>query len=177
MYALASNIQSSPVISLQTGTTVAWAKGIILDIATLEIKAFRCVDDETGHNLILLSRDIRQFAQDCIIVDSPDELSNPDDIVRLKAMLSQSYNPIDKPVVSDSGRKLGSVEDYSLNLETCRIQKLFVRQSMIRSWLGSSLIIDRTQIVDISPKQITVRDAHVKGTILPTEPVPGSPAG
>jgi sporulation protein YlmC with PRC-barrel domain len=175
MYALASNIQTTPVISLQTGTTVAWTKGLILDIGSLEIKAFRCHDEETGQNLILLARDVRQFAQDCIIVDSPEELSNPDDIVRLKAMIAQSYDPIDKPVVSDSGRKLGNVEDYSLNLETCRIQKLFVRQSMLRSWLGSSLIVDRTQIIDISPKQITVRDASVKGTMLPTEPIPGSP--
>ena len=90
-------------------------------------------------------------------------------------MIAHSYDPVDKPVVSDSGRKLGNVEDFSVNLETARIKKLYVRQSVIRSWLGSSLIIDRTQIIDISPKQITVRDATVSNSLLPSKPVPGNP--
>jgi len=172
---MASSLRTIPVISLQTGTTVAWSKGIILDIASLEIKAFQCVDDETGQAMVLLARDIRQFAADCIIIDSPEELSSPDDIVRLKTMIAHSYDPVDKPVVSDSGRKLGNVEDFSINLETARIQKLYVRQSVIRSWLGSNLIIDRTQIIDISPKQITVRDATVSNALLPSKPIPGNP--
>jgi sporulation protein YlmC with PRC-barrel domain len=172
MYAQASQLQSLPVISLQTGETVASTRQLILDISTLEILAFKCEGPRRKQPLVLLSRDVRQLAADCIIIDNEDELADPADIVRLGAMLAANYNPIDKTVISDTGRKLGRVEDYSVNLETSRVQKLNVRQSILRSWLGVNLVIDRTQIIDISPKSITVRDSTVKASIMQTKSLP-----
>lgn len=176
MYTFASQMKSLPIISLQTGGTVAWTKGLILDMGSFEIRAYRCDQEGSSSKLILLARDIRQLAADCVIIDSEDELTEAQDIVRLKDMVEESYDPLDKPVVSDAGRKLGNVEDYTINLETQRVQKLHVRQSIIKSWLGNNLIIDRTQIIDITPKQIIVRDATVKAPIMQTEPVPDSPS-
>jgi sporulation protein YlmC with PRC-barrel domain len=176
MYALASQMNSLPIISLQTGEAVAWSRQPLIDIANLEILAFRCEGSHKKHQKILMIRDVRQLAGDCIIVDNEDELTDPEDIVRMKDMISSSYNPIDKLVVSDTGRKLGSVEDFTINLDTNRIQKLHIRQSMLRSWIGNSLVIDRTQIIDISPQRITVRDSTVKATILPNDPIPETPS-
>jgi uncharacterized protein YrrD len=175
MYALASQMDNLPIISLQTGEPIAWVRQPIIAVATLEILAFRCESGHQKHPKLLMIRDLRQLAPDCIIVDTEDELTDPEDIVRLKTMLKSSYNPMDKMVVSDTGRKLGSVEDYSVNLETHRVQKLHVRQSLLRSWIGSSLIIDRTQIIDITPQRITVRDSTIKAGMI-ADPVPEIPS-
>jgi sporulation protein YlmC with PRC-barrel domain len=172
MYALASKIEGLPVISLQTGEAAAWTKRPVIDMTTLEIVAFLCESPRSKHPLILVSGDIRQFANDCLIIDNEEELTEPKDIIRLSSLVNAEYTPLDKPVISDTGRKLGNVEDYSVNLETSRIQKLFVRQSLLRAWLGSNLTIDRTQIIDITPKRIIVRDATLKAPIMHPEPMP-----
>jgi uncharacterized protein YrrD len=175
MYALASHMGGLPVISLQTGDTVGWAKKPIIEMASLELKAFRC-ETGTSKNQVLMVPDVRQFAPDCLIVNTEDDLTDPEDLVRLKTMLGSSFDPLRKLVVSDSGRRLGYVEDFTVNLETHRVQKLHVRQSIFQAWLGSTLTIDRTQIIDISHRQITVRDATAKSTMLPTKPIPDSPS-
>jgi sporulation protein YlmC with PRC-barrel domain len=163
-----------PIISLQTGEAVATTRQPILAIATLEIMALRCEGAHGKAPLLLMARDIRQFAADCIIIDDEGELADPSDIVRLEAILKASYDPLGKAVVSDIGRKLGIVEDYTINVETNRVQQLQVRQSLLKAWLGTSLMIDRTQIIDITPRQITVRDATVKAPVMQPEPVPES---
>lgn len=176
MYCLASQMGGLPIISLQTSEAVALARTPVIDIATLEILAFHCNGAHNKHPLLLMTADIRQMAADCIIVDSEDELTNPDDIVRLQKLIHDDFSPLGKPVVSDIGRKLGSVDDYSINLETNRIQKLYVRGGLLRSWLGTNLIVDRTQIIDITPQKITVREATIKSPIMQSEPVPETPS-
>jgi len=123
-----------------------------------------------------MTSDIRQFAPDCIIVDSEDEISDPADLVRLNSIVKSSYDPMHKLVVSDAGRRLGYVEDFTVNLDSHRVQKLHVRQSIFQSWMGAALTIDRTQILDITHKQITVRDSTAKSRILPSDPVPDAPS-
>jgi sporulation protein YlmC with PRC-barrel domain len=173
MYALASKLIPLPVLSLQTGATVATVKGLILDSASLEVVAFTCdVPGRVGPEITLMLRDVRELALDCVIVDSEDELTELNDIVRLKALRAENFTLTRKLVVSDMGRRLGNIEDYTINIQTNKIQKLYVKQSVVRSFFGSSLIIDRTQIVDVTPKQIVVREATLKAGMLSREVVP-----
>ena len=172
MYALESSLHGQPIISLQTGQLIAQAGSPILDIATLEVAAFTC--HAPGHSgpLLIMISDIRQFAADCIIIDDEDQLTDPEDIVRLGGDPRAPYSPLKKSVIADTGRKLGIVDDYSINLDTSRVQKLYVKPDFWHSWTNSSLVIDRTQIIDITPDKITVRDATVTDTLLSPDPMP-----
>lgn len=176
MYILASALQDLPVISLQTGENIAIAREPVVDPQTLSIMAMVCELTKRGAKKILMMRDARQVAQDCLIVNSEDELTEPEDVVRLQPLLTNRFNPISRGVVTDLGRKLGVIEDYTINLDTMELQKLYIRQSIFRSWLGGSLIIDRSQIVDVTGRQIVVRDTTVVAPILPAEQAPDSPA-
>ena len=172
MYSLESSLIGQPIISLQTGQLIAEVGRPILDIATLEVVAFTCkVSGHIGPMLVMTS-DIRQYAADCIIIDDEDELAEPEDIVRLGGDPRDPYSPLKKTVVADTGRKLGVVDDYSINLETSRVQKLYVKPNFWHSWATSSMVIDRTQIIDIAPDKITVRDATVTDSLLSPEPMP-----
>jgi sporulation protein YlmC with PRC-barrel domain len=176
MYILASVLKELPVISLQTGEAVATVTEPVFDPGDLSVVAVLCSAGRGSSSKVLMMRDVRQVATDCLIVDSDEELADSDDVVRLKSLLTSQLKPIGLPVVTDLGRKLGSVEDYTINLETARLQKLYIRQSIIRSWLGSSLIIDRTQIIDVNQQHIVVRDASVKAPVIAGEPVPETQA-
>ncbi len=173
MYALASKLVPLPVLSLQTGTNVANTKAIILDPALLEVVAFICItDSRKAGDIALMLRDVRELALDCVIINSDEDLVELDEIVRLRGLKAENFQLVGKKVVSDMGRRLGNVEDYTLNIETNRIQKLYVSQSIIRSFFGSSLIIDRTQIIDVTPRQIVVKDATLKAGVLTGDIVP-----
>ncbi len=172
MYTQVSAVTNLPVISLQTGDVVAWTCKPVLEIETLAIIAFLCTAADTKRSLILMSSDIRQIADDCAIVDSAEELTDPSDIIRLQPALLADYTPLDKLVVSDTGRRLGRVHDYTINLETTRIQKLLVRGSLLNIWFGPKLTVDRTQIIDITPTRITVRDVTIKAPVLAPKALP-----
>lgn len=83
------------------------------------------------------------------------------EIVRLRDVFKQNYDPVGKAVVNESGQRLGKVENYTINLHTFMLQKLYVHQSLMKSLLFNNLVVDRTQIIDVTDKQITVRDASV----------------
>lgn len=172
MYVLASQLKNLPVMSIQTGQPVAHIKQPLINMANLETMAINCDLGRGKKEGVILLRDVRQFSVDCIIVDSFDDIEDPAEIVRLTEIVKADFNPIGKYVISESGDKLGKVEDYTINLKTFMLQKLYVHQSLARSLLYNSLVIDRTQIIDITPKAFTVKDARVKKGLLERKSMP-----
>jgi uncharacterized protein YrrD len=167
MYILANQLTDLPIMSLQTGQAIAMVKQPIINLDNLEVMAIECnVGRMRRHQGVILMRDIRQFATDCVIIDSFDEIEDPHEIVRLREVMTHNFNPIDKMVVSASGQRLGRVEDYTINLKTCMLQKLYVHQSLMKSILFNNLVVDRTQIIDVNQQRFTVKDAEVRGTAL-----------
>lgn len=158
MYVLASQILKLPIISLQTGETEAIVSYIVIEMGKLEIVAIGCSTIKDFIEPVILIRDIRQLASDCIIIDSRNDISSSEDIVRIKEPIQVAYSPIGSHVVSHMMRPIGRVEDYTINSDTLKLQKLYIRQPIWRSWLGSSLIVTREQIVDVTAHQIVVRD-------------------
>jgi sporulation protein YlmC with PRC-barrel domain len=161
MYLLANQLKDLPVMSLQTGQPIAVVKQPIISPSNLEIVALQCDIGRGGRRRtsVILLRDVRQFATDCVIIDSFDDIEDASEIVRLQAVMEHRFDPVGKQVVSESGQKLGKVEDYTINLKTYMLQKLYVHQSLMKSILFNNLVIDRTQIIDVSQKQFTVKDA------------------
>lgn len=172
MYITASKLTNLPILSLQTGETIAWTRRPVLEVTQLAAVAFTCETTDHPASRVLLARDIRQLAPDCLIIDSEHDLSEPDDLVRLQHALRLNYSPIGKEVVSEIGRRLGRVEDYNFNLDTLRVQQLNVRQSLIKAWLGDNLVIDRSQIIEITPHRISVRDATIDVPVIQPSTLP-----
>ncbi len=160
MYILGSNIKNVQVFSLQTGQPVAKVLGPLIDPANLEIVAFSVI---TGPRrpAVLLSRDLRRLTGDTAVIDSDEDLSSPDDIVRLQEIIRKRFNLPGLQVVNESGQKLGKITDYVVGLASRKVTKIYVKPPFLKSVLSSNLIIDRAQIVDVTPKKITVRDASL----------------
>ena len=159
MYILSSNLIELPIISLQSGQLVSKTKGVLIDSSTLTILALICEPNEEFLGPILLIRDIREFAIDCILINSDSNLSEAEDIVRLRPLIEKPFVLMNIRVATEAGRRLGRVEDYTVDTGTFMVQKIYVHPTLLRGILGSSLIIDRSQITDISPKLITVKES------------------
>jgi uncharacterized protein YrrD len=96
-----------------------------------------------------------------VIINEPGDLTEPSELIRLKAVFELNYELLGKQVVS-SVEKIGSVVDYAVDKNSLFVQKLFVEPAIWKSLVKKSRIIGRTQIVDITEKQIVVEDTAQK---------------
>jgi uncharacterized protein YrrD len=158
MLQLSSMLIDRPILSLRTGTEVATALEPIINPGNLKIEGFYCQDNRSRQQLILVSQDVRDVMTQGIVVNDHDVLVQPEELVRLSEVLNVSFSLPGKLVVTAGGSKLGKVVDYSVDISSMFIQKIYVGQSIFKSLNGGNLGIDRSQIVEISDKKITVSD-------------------
>jgi sporulation protein YlmC with PRC-barrel domain len=164
MLQLSSMLTNRPVLSLRTGTEVAIAIEPIINPGNLKIEGFYCHDSRSRQNLVLVNQDVRDVISRGIIINDHDQLVQPEELVRLNPVMRLNFTLVGKPVVTASGHKLGKVGDYSVDIDSLFIQKLYVTQSIFKSLNGGNLGIDRAQIVEITDKKIVVSDLTQKMT-------------
>ena len=89
--------------------------------------------------------------------------------MRLKDVIALNFDIMNKNVVTAT-KKIGKVTDYATEIETLYIQKIYVAQSIFKSFSGGNLGVDRSQIIEITPSRIVINDplqatpAHVAAT-------------
>lgn len=158
MLQLSNSLIGQPVLSLRTGAPVATTVQALINPNNLKIEGFYCNDRFSGQQLVLLSQDIRDLIPQGIVINDHDVLAEAADLVRLKETIGQGFTLIGKQVDTVSGTKVGKVGDYATDNGTMYIQKIYVTQSVLRSFTNGSLSVDRTQINEITPKRIIIND-------------------
>lgn len=168
MLQLSGTLLNRPVMSLRTGGAIATASSPIINPDNLKIEGFYCFDNRSSVTLVLLYQDIRDIIPQGFVVNDYDVLAEPDELVRLHKIMKIGFDPLGKQVVTVNKKKLGKVSDYATEIETMYIQKIYVSQSIVKSFTGGNLGIDRSQINEITSKKIIVQD--------PLKPVPSGAA-
>ena len=154
---MSTSLLNRQVLSLRTGDAIAMTTGAVINPNNLKIEGFYCVDD-SKHELILLYQDIRDLIPQGFVVNDHEALVEPGELVRLKDILKLRFELLGKPVMTASKEKIGKVTDFSTETETMYVQKLYVSQSLLKSFSGGNLGIDRSQIVEITPNRIVIND-------------------
>lgn len=150
---------NKPLLSLRTGTPIGTVISPIINPNNLKIEGFNCLDRfDKKKKLILLTKDIREFTPKGYIVNDHEVLSEADDLLRLKPIIDLNFQLLGKPVITLSKIKAGKVNDYAADDMTMYIQKLYASKTLVRNFLGGSLVIDRTQIVEITDHKIIIQD-------------------
>lgn len=172
MYVLAKHLVKQPVISLQLGETVATTNGLVVNGPDLRVMAVSCKAGRWGRSqAVILLRDIRQIARDCLLIDSFEDIEDLSEIIRLQAIADRQDTIFGKMVMTQSGQRLGSVDDFSIDPHNGLLHKLYVNQSLMKSLTFNSLVIERSQIANYTSKAIVVRDAYVtKPQLTPSQP-------
>lgn len=174
MFVFASDIVGKPILSLQSGHPVAKVASLLINPDTLELVALFCSGNGWRKSeAALLLRDVRDIMRDGIIIDSPEDITNVSEIVRLQSLIERKFNLAGATVVTEAGHKLGTVEDFTIDTTSYKVQKLYLKQSVIKNFLLNNLIIDRSQIVDVASDRITVKDTSVTASGLAPQPIPG----
>lgn len=171
---LGQQLLNKPVLSLRTGAPVATVTSAIINPNNLKIEGWHATDINRKTDGVLLGQDVREIAPQGFVVNDYDALSPPTDLIRLKPILDIKFQLTGKLVYTEDNKKLGRVNDYAFEKDGYFIQKLYVEQSLVKSFSGGALIVDRTQITAISPKRITVKEATEPGRVMASTPVPNT---
>jgi sporulation protein YlmC with PRC-barrel domain len=159
MLQLSATLLNRSVLSLRTGSVIATIIGPIINPDSLKIEGFYCQDSlDKKQQLVLLYQDIRDILPQGYVVNDHDVLAEPDELVRLKKVMELDFELLGKPVVTVNKQKVGKVSDYATETTTMSIQKIYVAQSIMKSFTGGSLSIDRSQIQEITPRRIIINE-------------------
>lgn len=165
MQVLNQKLIDTPVMSLQSGDSLGVTSEIIIDPRKLQIAAFYVSGPRIQATSILHTEDIREIGSLGMIVDSADNIMELDEnLVRLNEIINFNFVLIGKPVIDDTKKKLGKVVEYSIDTLNFNIQKLYVSQSVIKNFSSSNLVINRSQVVEVTDHAVIVRSATVPKT-------------
>ncbi|HEX8349815.1 MAG TPA: hypothetical protein VF598_07625 [Hymenobacter sp.] len=158
MLQLSEAMLKRQILSLRTSTPIAEVIAPIINQDNLKIEGFYCHEYSAKEPKILLYQDIRDILPQGIIVNDVDVLTEPSELIRLKAVLEREFVVIGMPVETVSKSKVGKVSDYAFETTTMFIQKLYVSRSIFKNLTSGSLSIDRTQIHEITARKVIIND-------------------
>lgn len=174
MLILASNLIGTSVFSVHAGQNVGKIRGWLVDLKDLKISIF-VVDVGSNQTSYLLANDVRSLGvakKPLVIIDYEEKLSAKEDLIRQREFIDIGINLIGFKVKTQSGSLLGKVKDLSLDSRDLYVIKLQISAKLLVRITNSSLLIDRTDIVQIKPKLIIVKDGHLKSKAVVEKPIP-----
>jgi len=153
-----SRLINIPIMGLQTGAKLAQTSRAIIDPSNLKIIGY-IVDGPllSEHPSIIRMADVRELSDIGMIVDSNDEFIGTEDVIKVSEIYRLNFDPIGMKITEENGGKLGVVADYNVDSSSFIIQQLSVRRGLIKSLTSSSLLIHRSQIIEINNKEIIVK--------------------
>lgn len=159
---LSKSLSNRPVLSIRSGTQVAVAAEPVINPHNLKILGWWC-KMPGGQTRVLLAEDVRELVPDGLAINDEDDLCAPEDLVRHREILEIGFQLIDKPVRTKR-QKLGKVSDFSYN-DGMFVQKLYVARPLRKVFTTEdTLLIDRTQILEVTDHYILVRDTEIRAT-------------
>lgn len=169
MLLLGKRLLGTPVMSLRVGTKVAETREPVINPRNLTILAYEVAGPtlDLQPSFIRIA-DIRELSDLGMIIDDSDELIGEDDVIKIKEIRELGFTLVGMKVVDTRGKKLGKVDDYTVDTDSFVIQQLSVRSGLIGSLSTTGHMIHRSQIVEINNETIVVKSAEKKLTNLET---------
>ena len=164
MLRFSEDIISSQVVNLSTGRTVATVSGLLIDPDNLKIAALICFVRSQNTEQYLMPQDIHDFSGMSIAIQNDDALSDSQDVIRLQELMKINYQIVGKKVRTDAGRTIGVVSQYVVDDKSLVVEKLYVRPNLIKLLQSSDRVISRTIIVEVTDKEIVVKDTLAKAS-------------
>ena len=163
MLLVGSRLIGMSIMGLQTGTRLAVTKAPIINPANLKIIAYEVSGPLLSERPSFLRiADIREISRLGMIIDSNDEFVGLNDVIKIKEIRNLGFEIVGMNVIDEKKHKLGKVESFNIDSDSFIIQQLNVKQGLIKSLSETSLLINRSQIIEINDRNIIVKSAAKK---------------
>ncbi len=158
MQVLQSEFSGKPIMSVHTGEQLCVVTGFVIHPDNLKILLFIAHAPLQKQSYYLLPSSIRFADSKRLIIDSAQSLSEFDELVRYQRDILHNFNPLKKKVITQSGKKLGVVQNFSFDNQHNFVQKLYVQANFFKRFLQTQFIIDRNVIIETTKNSIIVKD-------------------
>lgn len=158
---LASSLKGLPIASIQDNAKVGAVKSALIDTKSGNILGMVANQGLFTPPNFIAFNDIKSISRDGLVVQSKDDIVAISDVVKAKEVYDKGFPIIGLKVKTKSGKRLGRVTDLALSLEMGCIAQFYVSAFL------SERIINRTKVINITKKGVTVEDD--------TLPLPGLP--
>ena len=158
MLITSASLIGTPILSVQASSKIAEISEPIIDPDTLTIIAFKVSGPLINKAYILDTKSVREYSQYGMVIDSIDDLAEPDDIIKVAKVLDLRFNLIDLKVETKKGTKLGKITDYTLTDNDFIIQQIIVKRPLVKSFIDPTLTIHRKEIVEVTDYKVIVKD-------------------
>lgn len=160
MLIASTKLIGSPILSMQASGPIGRITKPIVDPDHLKIIAFYTEGGpipRSGANILDVSS-IREYSKYGIVIDSIDELVDPEDVIKISKILELNFNLIGLKVETKKGSKLGKISDYVVNSNDFIVQQIIVKRPTLKSFLDPELTIHRREIIEITDYKVIVKD-------------------
>jgi sporulation protein YlmC with PRC-barrel domain len=112
---------------------------------------------------LISPQDVIKWEKDTLILGHQYEFYQTTDLVRMNRMLKNRKSKIlGKNVRTENGQKLGRVTDYALNQNLKILASITCHKKFLRLFYYDRRLIRQKNIVEITPREIIVKDSTVK---------------
>ncbi len=171
MQILQSDFKGRPIMSVHTGEQLCVITDFVIHPDNLKILLFIAHAPLYKQPYYLLPSSIRFADSKRLIIDSAQSLSEFDELVRYQHDILQSFSPIKKRVVTQFGKKLGTVRNFSFDSQHNFIQKLYVEANIFKRFLQTQFVVDRSTIIKTTKNSIIVKDTTNELTNVVKSPI------
>lgn len=163
MQKLASDFEKMTVITKQERAVLGNLKDFVLNPETGEAIGLLVVVPKAKKKIMVVNKyDISGVGTNFLMIDSVNNLSEPDEIIRIKEVLDLDIELIGSKVVDEDGKNIGRVRDWSINLKAMHLERLYVTASVFVKMISRELLIPSESIVKIEKDKVIVKSGSVK---------------
>lgn len=154
------------VVSVKEGMKLGQVRWPVLDSLHQKVIGF-VVDDRQWflETKIVLFQSIRGMEDEVITVDDKTALTPVRDLQKIHHHLEENIQLINMKIISESGKFLGRIEDFTFNVQTGKIESYCIKES--------PLSLDGRDVLSLGQDMLIVKEESV---ISMTEPI-SSPLG
>jgi len=102
--------------------------------------------------------DIVEYGPKIVVVKNSFAIVSPSEIVHLPKLMRPKQRVIGSPVVTVTGKKLGTVEEILFETSDSTIQKIYIQPGILSILNQPDIIISADKIIAIEPRRIVVQD-------------------
>lgn len=145
-----STIAGLPVLAHEGERQLGRLRGVFVHPETGQILAFL-----VGLFKVITPRDVRQWENDCVWVNDPEDLLSPSEVLRLEEFGLRRTLLNGKKVLTRSGKRLGTLYDFSFDPATDRLATLDVARRFL-FWEWDYRTFDAKDIQEITASAIVL---------------------
>ena len=164
MLFLSTKLSNIPLLSIRNAGRIGLVLKPIINPHNLHVDGFYCQVPHSQKPVILLDMFVRELSPSGLITNEHNDLSEPEELVRLQPILKLQFDLVGKTVISGN-KKLGKVAEYAVDKDSLFVQKLYVQPPAWASFSQSRLTIDRQSVLEVTQSSIKVSGPEEKATV------------